>query len=344
MPEPSAHRYPSVLAMGLAAVSLAACSGTPTADPQAAPQAPQLPALLEFGEPQWKGADAYAAYIASIRDAVAPAADVETSVGMRRLHVSPSIQQKVVDAKPKNPKSYTTEDFVGLRITSRDQSQHITFLMRKDDLYVIGLYNEDKNSYIRFETPEQKWRDYPFPADRTGSWTKGTQYPKLCEKISSGRLEITDNSLNSAVKEFADKGNGADGASLCQPAVLFAEAARFAPITEAVQAGWPQAGKATTLNTDLLNYMTNWSDMSKYAFWKPAQKSSRGEKDRFGANDFNVGPQEPPQYVHRTAVKPIVFEVVSVYNGNGSRAGRCGGVFVADKKGDGPCAPAPGDS
>ncbi|MFF2119225.1 ribosome-inactivating family protein [Kitasatospora sp. NPDC058184] len=339
MPEASVPRYPSVLAIGLAAVSLAACSTAPTADPQAAPQAPLPAAPLEFGADQWGKADDYVGYITSIRRAVAPAAVWQTSDGELELRVSPSTQQKVVDAKPKNPKSYTTEDFVGLRITSRDQSQHITFLMRKDDLYIIGLYIDEKNSYIRFETPEQKWRDYPFPADRTGSWTKGTQYPKLCEKISSGKLEITDNSLNSAVKDFASKGNGADGASLCQPAVLFAEAARFDPITEAVKAGWPQVGKATTLSTDLLNYMTNWSSMSKYAFWQPAQKSSQGERDRFGANDFNVGPQTPPQYVHRTAVEPTVFRVVSVYNGNGSREGRCGGVFP-DKKGKGPCVAA----
>ncbi|MFE4355359.1 ribosome-inactivating family protein [Kitasatospora sp. NPDC056800] len=340
MPRPPAPRYPSVLAIGLAAVSLAACSTAPTTDPQAAPQAPQLPELLEFGKPQWEASNAYAAYIASIRDAVAPAADTETSDRIRRLHVSPSMQQKVVDAKPNKPKKYETKDFVGLRITSRDQSQHITFLMRKDDLYIIGLYNQAKDRYLRFETPEQDWRDYPFPANSTDKWTKGVGYSALCNEISTGKLETTDNSLNKAVMDLADKGAGAGGASLCQPAVLFAEAARFAPITEAVRAGWPQVGKATTLSTDLLNYMTNWSDMSKYAFWKPAKGSSQGEKNRFDANDFNVGPQAPPQYVHRTAVTPIVFDVVSVYNGNGSREGRCGGVSVSDKKGKGPCASA----
>ncbi|MEU3570984.1 ribosome-inactivating family protein [Kitasatospora sp. NPDC036755] len=325
MPVPPVPRPRAALVTALAAALLCACSATAPSDPPPAPEA-LPPVSLEFGARQWADGPAYTDYVASIRRAVAPAVDAVTSDGTSRaVHISPSTDQRKAQPSPQPPTKYTENDFVGLRVAGLDGTTRITFLMRKDDLYIIGLYNEATKKYVKLEEAGETWRRYPFP-DNTPEITSA-QYAKLCPDITNGKLPITVDSLNKAVLALARNAEKADRSQLCQPAVLFAEAARFAAVAGAVAATWGTQGALTTLSVEQYDYLLNWSTMTKYAFWNTRKAGQTQEAATYKADKLDIGSPSSPRFVYRRGGTPTVFDVLAVYNGNARRYGECGGVF-----------------
>ncbi|MFJ3953681.1 ribosome-inactivating family protein [Streptomyces libani] len=154
---------------------------------------------------------------------------------------------------------------------------------------------------------------------------------------TKGKLPVTAETMNRAVNDFADKGAHAAPQSLCQPAVVLAEAARFKQATDQVKTNWK--GKDGVLSQKVRNYTLNWDKLSRYAFWQTSPKSANGDKDTNEPNHFNVGTSQQPQYVYRTGTnKPLVWDTLTFYTGNGRRYGTCGGVFEG-KRGQ-PAVPA----
>ncbi|WP_432144758.1 ribosome-inactivating family protein [Streptomyces sp. bgisy084] len=318
----------------LALTPLASCAPSPV---QAS--APALPPVMQFGGNQWASGLEYARFIDALRGALAPRSNYQTSNGPRELRVTRSSKEREAETEG-TPRPYSEADFVAVEARTMDGDARVTFLLRKDDAYVAGMYNNRTRRYVDFEkkdTNVKPWRRYPFPA-QTDDWPHGVRYEALCPDINKGKLAVTADTMNKAVQDFAARGARASSESLCQSAVVLAEAARFKQVTDQVKTNWK--GKNGVLSQKVRNYTLNWDKLSRYAFWQSRSDSPQGARDTNEPNRFNVGEPHQPQYVYRTGShRPLVWDTLRLYTGNGRRYGTCGGVFNG-RPGQ-PCRPTP---
>ncbi|QIK04769.1 hypothetical protein G7Z12_00465 [Streptomyces sp. ID38640] len=339
MPMPVSARLPRT-AVAAATTLLTLAPLTSCSPSRVEASAPALPQPLQFGGAQWASGLEYARFIDALRGSLASRHNYRTSDGERSLLVTRSSRELEAETEG-TPRNYTDADFVAVETRNIEGTKRVTFLMRKDNLYVAGLYNNQTQRYVDFEktdTSIKSWRRYPFPTTQTDSWPHGVAYKDLCPAINQGKLPVTAETMNRAVNDFADKGAHAAPQSLCQPAVVLAEAARFKQATDQVKTNWK--GKDGVLSQKVRNYTLNWDKLSRYAFWQTSPKSANGDKDTNEPNHFNVGTSQQPQYVYRTGTnKPLVWDTLTFYTGNGRRYGTCGGVFEG-KRGQ-PCRPTP---
>ncbi|NUT45837.1 MAG: hypothetical protein HOV94_00760 [Saccharothrix sp.] len=265
----------------------------------------------------WTTRDIYTSKISEIRAAVAP---------LRRLPVPRLGGQTIpgrVSPRIDTKRQYTVADFIRVhfaRINGDTDAPSFDVLLRKDDLYIVGWYNDQvaiDAQQGKGETPVERNRRLPSGVwpnpDLVTEWPLSTNYSKLCNTaMEDGTLKLGSNQLQQALKNLGQQvGSKYDSTSLCVLAVTISEAVRFRAVSYTVQKSWPATVDLGVRQTLCIK---KWKDMTQFLFW------ARGKGGPFNVETLGLDNKGVHLYNRKnqltTSDSPF-DDAIAVFHGSG---------------------------